>query len=69
MHAKRKEQTVIKCEWLAKMKSAAESADMGEMAKLRDQMKETLILENVAPVIARERADGTLRQAMNFLKV
>lgn len=69
MHAKRKEQTVIQCEWLAKMKTAAECADMKELAAIRDQMKEALIRGNVAPVLARERADGTLRQAMNFLKV
>jgi len=69
MHAKRKEQMVIQCEWLALMKVAAEEADMKELANLREQMRESLVKGNVAPILAQERADGTLRQAMNFLAI
>ena len=69
MHPKRKSQPVIQCEWTLKMKDAAERAVMREMVAIRDQMKQTLVAGLVAPVLAQQKADAALRQAMNFLAV
>ena len=69
MHLKRKSQPVIQCEWTLKMKDAAGRADMREMVAIRDQMKQTLVAGLVAPVLAQQKADAALRQAMNFLVV
>lgn len=69
MFPKKREAVTIKCEWLKRMKDAAEKADLNEMARIRDEMKATLVSQLVAPVIAQKRADAALSQAMNFLKV
>lgn len=63
------ENWLVEGEWLTPMIEAAKKGKLQEMGRLRDKMKTVYIDGGVPPVLAQDRADSVLRQAMGKLKI
>lgn len=64
-----RENEIAEGEWLDRMVAAAVKGDLAKMARLRDEMKLQAINGGADPVMAQERADTVLRQAMGKLRI
>jgi hypothetical protein len=56
-------------EWLAPMQEAAKNGNMKRLARLREDMKTSYVQGGVPAILAQERADSLLRQALIYLRV